>query len=294
MTTGQAVFTRDLRIADNPALTAAASASAQVIPCFVIDELILDRQRSHATRLAFLVDSLRDLDAGLRGLGGSLIVRRGPWAAAVLEVARTSGARRIDVADDYSAYAQRRLAELERAAAGRSQGDKWRADGAALDAWQRGETGYPVVDAAMRQLLTEGFMHNQARMIVASFLTKDLYLDWRLGAAHFMARLADGDVACNQLNWQWVAGTGTDASAHRVFNPVVQGRRFDPEGDYVRRYLPELATLPAGVIHDPDPATRRACGYPRPIVDHRAAVAEYRQARAAANRQAVAACAVRP
>jgi deoxyribodipyrimidine photo-lyase len=116
-------------------------------------------------------------------------------------------------------------------------------------------------------------------MIVASFLTKDLYLDWRAGAAHFMGLLADGDVACNQLNWQWVAGTGTDTNAHRVFNPTVQGQRFDPDGSYVRRYVPELAGLPAGAIHEPDAAARRQCRYPAPLVDHRTAVAEYRARR---------------
>ncbi len=154
----------------------------------------------------------------------------------------------------------------------------WRQDEPALRAWQSGHTGYPVVDAAMRQLAAEGFMHNRARMITASFLTKDLYLDWRHGAAHFMRLLADGDIACNQLNWQWVAGTGTDTSAHRIFNPTLQGRTYDPDGSYLRRYLPELAGLPAGEIHDPDAATRRACGYPADL-DHRAAVAEYRARR---------------
>jgi deoxyribodipyrimidine photo-lyase len=116
-------------------------------------------------------------------------------------------------------------------------------------------------------------------MVVASFLTKDLYLDWRLGAAHFMRLLADGDVACNQLNWQWVAGTGTDTSAHRVFSPLRQGQRFDPGGDYVRRYVPELAGLTAKAIHDPDATTRRRCRYPAPLVDHRAAVRDYQERR---------------
>ena len=159
----------------------------------------------------------------------------------------------------------------------RSRGDQWNTDAAGLAAWQAGQTGYPVVDAGMRQLAAEGFMHNRARMIVASFLTKDLYIDWRLGAAHFLRYLLDGDIACNQLNWQWVAGTGTDASPHRVFNPALQGKRFDPAGDYVRRYVPELAGLPAAVIHEPDAADRTALGYPPPLVEHRAAMAEYRQ-----------------
>ena len=442
-----AVFTRDLRLHDNPALHAAVTASSQVIPCFVVDDEILARYGGHANRLAFLADALAGLDAGLRRLGGALVVRRGPWAETVAELARTTGSGQIHVADDYSAYARRRLAALERAASAhrmevvrhpgvtvvppgvltpaggscfqvftpyyrrwqaapvralvpepdairlppgldhgqlpaladltwgrpspgrppggeaaaqdrlrsfaaadlssydagrddlaadsvsrlspylhlgcvsprsvvaevtgrpgsepfvrqlawrdffhqvlaarpeacwrdyRDRGDAWRQDEPALRAWQSGHTGYPVVDAAMRQLAAEGFMHNRARMITASFLTKDLYLDWRDGAAHFMRLLADGDIACNQLNWQWVAGTGTDTSAHRIFNPTLQGRKYDPDGSYLRRYLPELAGLPAGEIHDPDAATRRACGYPEPIVDHRAAVAEYRARR---------------
>jgi len=166
----------------------------------------------------------------------------------------------------------------------RSRGDRWRDDDNALAAWQAGQTGYPIVDAAMRQLAAEGHMHNRARMIAASFLTKDLYLDWRAGAAHFMRLLADGDIACNQLNWQWVAGTGTDRSAHRIFNPTLQGRRFDPDGNYVRRHLPELASLPTGSIHEPNASARRSAGYPLPIVDHRAAVAEYRARRNPAGR----------
>jgi len=136
------------------------------------------------------------------------------------------------------------------------------------------------VDAAMRQLAQEGFLPNRARMIAASFLTNDLYLDWRAGAAHFMRHLVDADVACNQLNWQWIAGTGTDTNRHRIFNPTRQGQRFDPTGGYIRRWVPELAGLPAAVIHDPDPATRRARGYPGPIVDHRQAMAAHRARRA--------------
>jgi deoxyribodipyrimidine photo-lyase len=158
----------------------------------------------------------------------------------------------------------------------RDHGDQWHDDPDGLQAWQQGQTGYPVVDAAMRQLATEGFMHNRARMIVASFLTKDLYIDWRKGADHFMTLLADADLASNQLNWQWVAGTGTDRSPHRMFNPTVQGTRFDPRGEYVARYVPELAGLPAKEIHDPAPHVRRDRRYPAPIVDHQAAAAGWR------------------
>ena len=451
--TSLAIFTRDLRIQDNPSFVAAASSSI-VVPAFVLDEEILCRFRTHASRLGFLTESLADLDRGLRERGGALVIRRGRWPAAALELARTTGATSIHVADDYSGYAQRRLSSLctgaaanrievvrhpgvtlaepgrpapasgrgyqvfgpyyrrwldtprrplaappkriklpagldpgrrpalgemassppaadravggERAAiarlrawaagglagypAGRDllaaghvsglspyihfgcispstiaaevagqpgseeflrqlawrdffhqvlaawpdtawrdfrgRGDQWRDDPQALQAWQAGLTGYPVVDAAMRQLAAEGSMPGRARMIVASFLTKDLYLDWRSGAAHFMRKLTDGDVACNQLNWQWVAGTGTDTNPHRIFNPVLQSQRFDPQGDYLRTYLPELAALPAEQIHDPATAARKASGYPAPIVDHRAAIAEYRARRATTARAA--------
>ena len=447
MTISVMVFTRDLRLTDNPALTAAARAEA-VVPLFVWDQQILGPAGANATRLGFLLDSLRDLDAGLREAGAALVSRTGPWAKTVIETARSAGAARIHLAADVSGYAAARLKSLRRAAEGtgiavtchpgatavepaavrgpggayqvftpyyrrwlaarwrrvlpaparitlaegitpgrlprlgdlsgapraadvlpggesagqarlaawsagylagyerryddlaadatsrlsaylhfgcvsplalaaemrarpggaafvrqvawrdffcqllasrpdaaqrdyRDRGDDWREDPDALAAWKEGRTGYPVVDAGLRQLAREGFMHNRARMLVASFLTKDLYIDWRAGAAHFMRHLVDADVACNQLNWQWVAGTGTDTNRHRVFNPTLQGRRFDPAGEYIRRYLPELAGLPSAVVHDPDPATRRRRDYPEPIVDHREAIAAYRAGRRA-------------
>ena len=143
------------------------------------------------------------------------------------------------------------------------------ADSDAFAAWCAGRTGYPIVDAGMRQLLAEGWMHNRVRMIVASFLTKDLHIEWRHGARHFMRHLVDGDLASNQHNWQWTAGSGTDASPfYRVFNPVSQGRKFDPEGDYVRRWVPELGDVEGAAVHEPwelDPAPAR---YPDRIVDH--------------------------
>jgi deoxyribodipyrimidine photo-lyase len=143
------------------------------------------------------------------------------------------------------------------------------ADGA-FEAWCEGRTGYPLVDAGMRQLLAEGWMHNRVRMVVASFLVKDLHLPWWRGARHFMRYLVDGDLASNQLNWQWVAGCGTDAAPYfRVFNPVVQGTKFDPEGDYVRRYVPELRAVEGKRVHEPwrlpDGPPE---GYPLPIVEH--------------------------
>ena len=153
-----------------------------------------------------------------------------------------------------------------------------------FDAWCLGRTGYPFIDAGMRQLAAEGWMHNRVRMAVASFLVKDLHLDWRRGAAWFMRHLVDGDLASNQHGWQWTAGTGTDASPYfRVFNPVSQGKKFDPDGIYVRRYVPELAGLANKFLHEPwladapqddlfdavGAATRSS--YPPPIVEHAAA-----------------------
>jgi deoxyribodipyrimidine photo-lyase len=159
----------------------------------------------------------------------------------------------------------------------RGRGDAWRDDGEAVAAWQEGRTGYPVVDAGMRQLVREGWLHNRARLITASFLTKDLYVDWRLGAAHYFELLVDGDVASNAGSWQWVAGTGVDPRQHRIFNPTVQGKRFDPNGDYVRRYVPELTEIEGGAVHEPwRLGLLRPAGYPEPIVDHAEAVAEFR------------------
>jgi deoxyribodipyrimidine photo-lyase len=139
----------------------------------------------------------------------------------------------------------------------------------AFDAWRAGRTGYPMVDAGMRQLLAEGWMHNRVRMIVASFLVKDLHIEWRHGARHFMQHLVDADLASNQHGWQWTAGTGTDAAPYfRVFNPVSQGRRYDPDGDYVRRWVPELREIGGGAVHEPWRLAEPPAGYPSPIVDH--------------------------
>ena len=118
----------------------------------------------------------------------------------------------------------------------------WRDDDEGFEAWREGRTGYPLVDAGMRQLMAEGFMHNRARLVAGSFLTKHLGIDWRRGAEHFFEQLVDGDVANNTANWQWVAGTGTDTRPNRRLSPSRQAERFDPDGAYVRRYLPELGT----------------------------------------------------
>jgi deoxyribodipyrimidine photo-lyase len=155
----------------------------------------------------------------------------------------------------------------------------WNDDEDGFEAWKDGRTGYPIVDAGMRQLRATGWMHNRARMIVASFLTKDLMIDWRLGARHFMDWLTDGDVANNQLGWQWVAGTGTDTNPTRIFNPTLQSERYDPTGDYIRRWVPELAGVADDEIHDPGPLTRTAADYPLPIVDHHEAIRDFKEAR---------------
>ena len=447
---GVVLFTRDLRLRDQPALSAAVAGCEQIVPAFVVDDAIVARRDVGPNRWQFLLDSLGSLDDSLRERGSRLVVRCGQWVDEVVRLVESVGADAVFVSDDYSASARRRLAELQRAAterrfsievhegvtvvpprqlrtrsggdykvftpyyrawlaspwrsrsAGpehiatpttvesgaipqlseltdgqpspglarggedtalavlrdwspgmpgydsghndlaadatsrisaylhfgclsaleiatllrdreggapfvrqlcwrdffhqvldvdpsrawrdvRPRGDEWDEDDEMFSAWAQGRTGYPIVDAGMRQLSAEGFMHNRARMIVASFLTKDLYQDWRRGAAYFMTLLADADVACNQLNWQWVAGTGNDPNAFRVFNPTLQGRRFDSSGDYIRRYVAELAGLAADEIHDPPPLVRLATGYPDAIVDHREALALYRARRRASS-----------
>ncbi|WP_433610430.1 cryptochrome/photolyase family protein [Prescottella agglutinans] len=156
--------------------------------------------------------------------------------------------------------------------------DSGRDADALFEAWCTGRTGFPIVDAGMRQLAAEGWMHNRVRMIVASFLVKDLHLPWWRGARYFMQHLVDGDLASNQHGWQWTAGSGTDASPYfRVFNPTSQGEKFDPTGDYVRRWIPELRGVDGKAVHTLKGA--RPEGYPEPVVDHaherREALARY-------------------
>jgi deoxyribodipyrimidine photo-lyase len=155
-------------------------------------------------------------------------------------------------------------------------------------AWCEGNTGYPLVDAAMRQLNYSGYMHNRLRMVAASFLCKHLGLDWRWGEAYFAEKLNDFDLAANNGGWQWAAGSGCDAQPYfRIFNPVLQSQKFDPDGAFIRRYVPELAALALPHLHTPwlaDPIALQSCGlrlgskagddYPLPIVDHREAVAK--------------------
>ena len=158
------------------------------------------------------------------------------------------------------------------------QNVRWLDDPGGLEAWQQGLTGYPVVDAGMRQLAQLGWMHNRARMITASFLVKDLLVDWRLGESWFMENLLDGDLAANNGGWQWTAGTGTDAAPYfRIFNPILQSKKFDAQGSYIRRWIPELAKVPEQYIHSPwempeQMGRQSGCvigrNYPAPIVDH--------------------------
>lgn len=164
----------------------------------------------------------------------------------------------------------------------------WRRDAEQLNAWQRGQTGYPIIDAAMRQLNHSGWMHNRLRMITASFLVKDLLIDWREGERYFMARLIDGDFAANNGGWQWAASTGTDAAPYfRIFNPTTQGRRFDPQGAFIRHWLPELSAVPDAYVHEPHlwpDKCHDGLDYPLPIVDHGSArqstLAAYKAAKA--------------
>ncbi|TCI98753.1 deoxyribodipyrimidine photo-lyase [Aeromicrobium sp. IC_218] len=195
---------------------------------------------------------LADL-APLRSRGAGAYTRQLAWRdfyAGVLH-------ERPDSARDYY---DRRFAHME-----------YDEPGGDLDAWREGRTGIPIVDAGMRQLRAEGWMHNRVRMITASFLVKDLHLEWQHGARHFLGHLVDGDLANNQHGWQWVAGCGTDAAPYfRVMNPVSQGKKFDPDGAYVRRWVPELADVPRGFVHEPWEMPEPPADYPPPLVDHAA------------------------
>ncbi len=442
------LFTCDLRVRDNAALAAAASAGFdEVTPLFVLDDELLGGSCGSPNRVAFLLDSLRDLDASLRERGAGLVLRRGDVIEETMRLAERHRAEAIHIAADATPYSATRRERLRRAcersrialhehegpsvvtpgaivptggghyrvftpywrvwrsqplpaaaptprrlkptgripalrlpriasltagtpspelATGgetvarerltrwlgdgvatygdrhddlaeertsrlspylhfgcvsprtvleraqhrpdaaedfmrqlcwrdfhrqvladrpdlphgdyRPRGDRWRRSRRDLEAWREGLTGYPIVDAGMRQLEREGFMHNRARLIVASFLTKTLYLDWRRGAAHFARLLQDADVANNVGNWQWVAGTGNDTRPNRVLNPLRQAQRFDPDGEYVRRYVPELAGVGGRAVHEPWRLQRRP-SYPARIVDHERAAAELRARR---------------
>jgi len=246
--------------------------------------------RAGATRLKrFLAKALPDYATGRDRLDadgtsrlsadlkfGTVSVRR--VVAQVLEAAQDDRRLRTHAAKyvselrwrDFYSHVLFHFPQVERGAFRPQFGAiRWAGKRAHFDAWTSGRTGYPIVDAGMRQLAATGYMHNRARMIVASFLTKDLLLDWRLGERHFMRHLVDGDLANNNGGWQWAAGTGTDAQPwFRVFNPVLQGQRFDPDGAYVRRWVPELAKVPDRWVHRPWDAPAPPRSYPAPVVDH--------------------------
>ena len=162
---------------------------------------------------------------------------------------------------------------------------EWDNDLDLFQAWCEGQTGYPMVDAAMRQLNQTGWMHNRCRMIVASFLTKDLLIDWRWGERYFMQKLVDGDLAANNGGWQWSASVGTDPKPMRIFNPATQGAKFDPEGDYIREYVPEISGLDTPALLQVSDSKagqwaqqeRQGCGYPDPIVDHKQRQQEFKR-----------------
>lgn len=447
MAVTMALFTRDLRIHDNPALLAATKTGDAIVALFVLDEAILSSSYLTPNKASFLAAALAELDDELRRRGGRLTVRHGPIVTEVERLVRELSITEVHVASDVSGYARRREQRLrerlathdcslevhsasvtvsepgqlspnngqdhfavftpyyrkwlqaptrrvlpapsklnvvdthseplpeasqlcpgtaspELAVGGettarqlakkwlagpvdeyhvyhdnlaadatsrlspylhfgcmspvelvyrsqtstegcaafirqvawrdfyaqllaarpdaaredyRARNNGWRQSLETFNAWRRGRTGYPIVDAGMRQLAAEGWMHNRARLITGSFLTKTLQLDWRLGAQHFMSLLVDGDVASNQLNWQWVAGTGTDTRPYRVLNPLRQAERFDPDGDYVRRWVPELAHISTAEVHTPwELEYAAAPHYPSRIVDHRVAVAAAR------------------
>ncbi len=226
---------------------------------------------------------------------GTLSPRRVVAAAGAANDDRSAFVRQL-AWRDWFAHLLAENPQLVRAALRpRYDGVAWRDDPAGVAAWQEGRTGYPIVDAGMRQLAATGAMHNRVRMIAASFLVKDLLVDWRVGERYFRAALLDGDVAQNVGNWQWVAGTGPDAAPYfRIFNPITQSRRFDPDGGYLRRWVPELATLTNRDVHEPwaapverlaDADVELGVTYPRPIVDHatarQRALAAYATARGA-------------
>jgi deoxyribodipyrimidine photo-lyase len=445
--TALVLFNRDLRVHDNPALAAAARAE-RTVPLFVFDERLLRSRFAAPNRVAFMLESLRDLDESLRKMGARLFAREGDPVREAVALARACGASQLHVSADWSAYARGREERLARACAeeriefvahpgvtvvppgavtpsggdhfrvftpyhrawsqlpwrelakaprrlsvpakrkggrlpeleslvrgnlspgrlpgGESEGrkrmraflrdglgryeghhddlpaddtsrlsayvrwgcvsplelaqeagqrrgggafarqlcwrdfhhqvlaatpslsrrdyrprrDRWSKSKRAFEAWQQGRTGYPLVDAAMRQLAAEGFMHNRARMVVASFLCKDLHIDWRLGAWHFWDLLTDGEIANNAGNWQWVAGTGNDTRPNRVLNPIRQAERFDPEGHYVRHYLPELESVRGKAIFRPWLMEGfERLDYPEPLVDHDEAAAAFKAQR---------------
>ncbi len=220
------------------------------------DAVAADATSRLSPYLHFGCISARALAVRARALGGEAFVRQLCWRDFYAQILFAQPRTQVDDM--------------------RPRGDRWLDDPDALDAWKEGLTGYPLVDAGMRQLRAEGWMHNRARMVAASFLVKDLGIDWREGARHFFDLLLDGDVAQNIGNWQWVAGTGVDTRPNRIYNPAAQLKKLDPEGEYVRRHVPELADVPSRAISQPG---LLAPTYPAPIVDHATAVEAFRRRR---------------
>ena len=260
---------RALGILANPELQAGGEMAARArLEAFVrgpIPEYANDRDRMDRPGTSRLSADLKF---------GTLSVRR-VWQAAAAAGAGDSVRRFLNelLWRDFSHHLLWEWPELlQRPFRAEFEGFPWREDAGAWQAWTEGRTGYPVVDAAARQLRTEGFVHNRARMVAASFFTKHLLLDYRLGEGHYLRWLTDGDWAQNNAGWQWSAGCGCDAQPwFRIFNPVTQGLKLDPEGAYVKRWVPELADCPSAFIHEPwkaPKAQRARWDYPEPIVEH--------------------------
>ena len=259
-----------------PPLPAGAAAARERLVAFV-----RDGDADHYAERRDMVgdDATSRLSAYLRlGMCTSAQVGRALGLPAPLSAGREAFWRQVCWREFFHHHLARHP-EVARAALREDlRGVAWDDDPAGLRAWAAGETGYPLVDAGMRQLAETGWMHNRARIVTASFLVKDLLVDWRVGETHFMRHLVDGDPASNNGGWQWTAGTGTDAAPYfRVLNPVRQAARFDPQGAYVRRWVPELRAVPDAHIHEPwrmSAEEERAAGcriggdYPRPRVDH--------------------------
>lgn len=272
-------------------LPAGPDAARQAVVAFIKSG---DADRYHERRDLLEAEGTSRLSAYLRfGMVGAGQVGRALGLPGELSSGRQAFWRQICWREFYAHHLLRHPHVARRALRADLAGVVWDNDPEHVEAWRQGLTGYPLVDAALRQLAREGFIHNRARMVAASFLVKDLLVDWRVGERIFMQGLVDGDPANNNGGWQWVAGTGTDAAPYfRVLNPVLQAKRFDPSGAYVRRYVPELDSVPHSRIFEPwrmsdDQQAAAGCvigrDYPAPIVDHalarRAILARYEAAR---------------